>query len=176
MLVKVTNVGEPITQSGKNGKTYKVFDLEYEANGKLGKRKIFSFTDIYDTLQASMPDQQFNVKVVKNGQYFDWAEVIKAANGSSGSGENDLEETSAKPVQRAAKPAFATKPAGSWETAEERANRQELIVRQSSLSAAVSFHELIKDHETNLNDVIDTAKTFRDWVFGVEPAVTPRAE
>jgi hypothetical protein len=55
-------------------------------------------------------------------------------------------------------------PKSTYETPEERAARQVLIVRQSSISSAVEFavaHK-VKDPQ----EVIAIAKQFEDYVFG----------
>lgn len=54
---------------------------------------------------------------------------------------------------------------GNFETPEERAAKQVYIVRQSSLSTAVSLLAA-KKKEATLFEVIDTAKAFEAYVFG----------
>jgi hypothetical protein len=57
---------------------------------------------------------------------------------------------------------------GNWETSEERAQRQVMIVRQSSLSTAVQFMEVAKIKPTP-DDVINTAKIFEAYVLDKQP-------
>ncbi len=54
---------------------------------------------------------------------------------------------------------------GNWETAEERAARQTMIVRQSSLSTAVQLLALRKD-KAGASEVIEVAKQFEAFVMG----------
>lgn len=56
-------------------------------------------------------------------------------------------------------------PKGNWETSEERAARQVMIVRQSSLSNAVAFFDVAKV-KPSVNDVIEVAKQFEAFVLG----------
>lgn len=60
-----------------------------------------------------------------------------------------------------------TKVIGSnYETKEERAARQRLIVRQSSITAALAF---LGGKPGDINKVLETAEQFCDWVFEVKP-------
>jgi hypothetical protein len=63
----------------------------------------------------------------------------------------------------------------SWETAEERAARQILIVRQSSLSTAVSFAEVSKT-KPSVEEVIEIAKKFEAYVMGQKVTQTGDVE
>lgn len=54
-------------------------------------------------------------------------------------------------------------PRGTWETSEERAQRQVMIVRQSSVSSAVA----LKPKGTP-EEIIEVAKQFEAYVFGKE--------
>lgn len=60
-----------------------------------------------------------------------------------------------------------SKPAGkvtgsNWETSEERALRQRYIVRQSSITAALTF---LGDGAMEVKQVLDIAKQFEEFVF-----------
>jgi hypothetical protein len=80
--------------------------------------------------------------------YWDWVSI---------GGDNAVSET--KPASAAS----GTRVTGSnYETKEERAQRQILIVRQSSLSSAV---ELLGPGKS-VDDVINVAKQFEAYVFG----------
>lgn len=60
-----------------------------------------------------------------------------------------------------------TKVAGSnYETKEERAARQRLIVRQSSLTAALAF---LGGKPGEIHNVLKVADEFCNWVFEVKP-------
>ena len=67
-------------------------------------------------------------------------------------------------------PTGTTKVVGSnYETKEERAARQRLIVRQSSVTAAIGIMGLGAGEAGELNEVLDMADTITNWVFEVKP-------
>lgn len=53
---------------------------------------------------------------------------------------------------------------GNWETSEERAARQVMIVRQSSLSTAVALFDVNKT-KASPQDVVNVARLFEEYVF-----------
>src|SRR6266567_3078542 len=73
MLFKVIHVSDPITKTGKNNKAYKIIDVTYQSGGKTYTKKLTSYSDTYDLFAASLPDQTYDVEVVKNDAGFnDW--------------------------------------------------------------------------------------------------------
>ena len=56
-------------------------------------------------------------------------------------------------------------PKGNWETSEERAQRQIMIVRQSSLSNAVALLTANGGKKNTVGEVIDIARMFEDYVL-----------
>ena len=66
------------------------------------------------------------------------------------------------PTQAATGKATGTK--GTWETAEERATKQIMIIRQNALTNAVNF---VSDNAT-VEDVLETADRFASWVTDFE--------
>jgi hypothetical protein len=71
----------------------------------------------------------------------------------------------------AGKPAAAS-PRSTYETPEERAQRQILIVRQSSLSSAVALLTTGAKTAPSAQAVVDVAKEFEAYVFGVTSSTT----
>ena len=83
----------------------------------------------FKTLADAQSGQQYEITIVKNPQgYNDWT-ACSPANGAASHSD--------APAAAVAGKANAT-PRSTYETPEERAQRQVLIVRQSSLSNAVS--------------------------------------
>ena len=68
----------------------------------------------------------------------------------------------------------SSKAKSNWETTEERAARQVMIVRQSSLSSAVAFLAALepKGITKTADGVVDVAKTFEAYVFSKETKPT----
>lgn len=140
MRIKLIHVGG-ITKEAK----YSYFPLTYSKDGKEEKpKKIMSFDEkAFGELKNASPGEEFDVTLKKDDNgYWKWVEVVKAVAGS----------TPAQPVSKGS----------TYETPEERARRQVLIVRQSSLAQAVAFSAGMKD--VLIDDVLERASQFEDWV------------
>lgn len=125
---------------------------------KTESKKIMSFganAGAFKVLADSQAGQVYEVTVVKNAQgYNDWTAVVPS-NG---------EATSASaPANKSAAPAARS----TYETPEERAQRQILIVRQSSLSAAVATLA-VGAKSLKPEDVVAVAKIYENYVFDVK--------
>lgn len=142
MRIKVLEVGN-VTKE----KTYFVYPLKFESDGKTQERKMFSFnSDSYKALKDAKPDQVYEVKLEKdkNG-YWQWASVAEV----TGS---------------AAAASTGTSRASTFETPEERARRQVLIVRQNALTNAVAV--LARgDGAVAIPEVVALAGEFEQWVL-----------
>ena len=129
--------------------------------GKVESKKIMSFgagATTFKTLSASTAGTVFDIEVVKNAAgYNDWT-TATLSNGSA-------------PAQDAPQASIAgrttTTPKSTYETPEERAQRQILIVRQSSVSSAVALLGVGGKAPLKVGDVINTAKELEAYVFGV---------
>lgn len=140
--ITITSVGEAV----KQGKFFYV-PLEYNDKGKDFKKKIMDFAnkEIYATMKQAKVGEQYDIAVEKdNNGYWQWKTAsLVAANSAPAAGTN-----SAGTVR------------STYETPEERAVKQVLIVRQSCLAQAVALlgNSLIAD-------VLDVAEQFADWVM-----------
>lgn len=149
-------------QGGGNGKRpYKVAEVAYSADGKTKGMKVLAFAqpEVFKALEAINPKQGdiLDVQFSQNDKgYWQFASVEKGA-ASAG--------TSSNTTQSASSPAR-----GNWETPDERAQRQIMIVRQSSISSAVALSEAQKAKKTPA-DIIEDAKIFEAYVLGTTPAV-----
>jgi len=137
--------------------SYIQLDVAYKklADGKIEGKKIMSFAnkDAYAILSKATNGNQFTITSEKEGEFWQWVKV-EAIGANSGS-------------QEAAKSPAATgfaSPKSTYETAEERAARQVLIVRQSSLSAAVATLKTDKK-ELDPDQVMALAGRYNGWVF-----------
>lgn len=137
--------------------TYK--NLTYQ--GKTESKKIMSFganAPAFKALADAQPGSTWEVTVVKNAQgYNDWTSVQPATGTAAPAAPNKVTNNAA-PAARS-----------SYETPEERAQRQVLIVKQSSLSAAVATLT-VGSKGVKPDEVIDLAQKYTDWVFGVQKA------
>ncbi len=138
------------------GKKYVVAEVRYKnlTFGKVESKKIFSFgaqEQAFKALGDAKAGDVFEVEVKKNDQgYNDWVKVVQAPPGGG-------EQTSV-----ANAPAPRTN--NSWESAEERAKKQVLIVKQSSLSSAIAALSVGAKTTPPPELIIKTAQAFTDWV------------
>jgi hypothetical protein len=151
MLINIVDVGAPNTHAAKNGRSYQIIEVTYKnESGQIANKKLMSFSNpsVFNHVKSLAKGDSLNVTTEKDAAgYWQW----------TGIGGDETAPTSD------AKPATGGRVTGSnYETKEERAARQILIVRQSSLSSAVDLLGPGKSVE----DVIATAKQFEEYVFG----------
>jgi hypothetical protein len=150
MQVRITNV-EIEWAKGRTGK-YGKATVSYDFNGQARQQKIMSFAnpEVFKKVQE-MVGQNVEVEVAKNDSGFSEWKSISAG-------------TASTPASSGAAP--ATRVSGSnYETKEERAARQVLIVKQSSLSAAVASLTPGAKAALDSASVIKLAQEYTDWVF-----------
>lgn len=155
-------IANPVSTVPTAKGSYQVIDLAYKNKSfqdKLEGKKVMSFTnkDVFAALQKAQFGDIFEISRVKNDKgFWDWT----AAN----TGSADTQPAPAQQVTQASVKTGTVTPKSNYETAEERAARQVLIVRQSSISSAVEFAiaNKIKDE----NEVLRLATRFEDHVFG----------
>ena len=152
--------------------SYQTADVAYKNNsfqGKVEGKKVMSFgatKDSFSTLALAQPGESYEVTIVKNDKgYNDWVSMAKAEAGA----------ISAAVSAPAGGKAPAATPRSTYETPEERAQRQVLIVRQSSLSASVNLLLAGAKTPPSVESVLAIAKQFEDYVFGKQ-ALGPISE
>jgi hypothetical protein len=144
--MKIVLLGTPeVEDKGK----YSQLLVKYQSDGKDSERKIMSFTfkDVYNALKQGQTGDAFDVKLEKDGKYWNWVEVKSL-------GKEEV--SSGMPSKKAS---------GGWETPEERAAKQIYIVRQSSLSSAIAYLNLPNTDDTSIENVLEVAKAFEAYVF-----------
>ena len=153
MQVQIVNV--QVDWVGEGRKKYGAAVVDYKWNGESRKQKIMSFAnpDVFKKVQE-MVGQTVEVEVGKNDRgYNEWRSINVGASDATGVASPGATNT--------------TRVSGSnYETKEERAARQVLIVKQSSLSAAVA--SLTPGAKATLDPatVLERAQAYTDWVFG----------
>ena len=167
MRIEIINV-QAATKPTKTGKTYVQLDVAYKnltREGKIEGKKIMPFQnpDVHDNLQKATMGQVFEVTTVKEGEYWQWSNVQEVAKGGN-----------MEPQTSAASSGYASKgtpsPKSTYETPEERAARQRLIVRQSCLSNAVETLKVDKKG-VDPTEALKLAERYVGWVFGEEAKV-----
>jgi len=158
MSIKIQEVTVETVQKGKN--KYQVANVVYTDGGKNFTKKIMSFANpaVFDTVKNAKSGEEYEVKAVKDGDYWNWASIEKVDAGTTR-------------AAGAGTPATGGKVVGSnYETAEERKLRQMLIVKQSSIANAIEFltsaQRLPEGGGFNVKDVLNVAQEFVDFVYG----------
>jgi len=154
-ILSVTINTKPTTRG-----SYQEADVAYKNNtfqGKVEGKKIMSFgasKKAFEVLsEGTAGGKTYEVTVVKNDKgYNDWVDMKEAS--------VDASTSPSKAPTSGANPA----PRSNYETPEERAQRQVLIVRQSSLSAAISTIG-VGAKGVKPADVLALADQYSDWVF-----------
>lgn len=147
--MKIVLTGTPEIES--KGK-YNQMVVNYNNDGKQGTRKVVSFGDsesVYNMLKTANSGDAFEIKLKKDGKYWNWV-------GGEPLGKED--------VVTGVTVATSGKRSGDWETREERAARQVYIVRQSSLSNAITYYQA-SESMPSPETIIELAKMFERYVF-----------
>lgn len=159
MEIKVISISDPVSKSKGKGK-WNEFELEYSTAQGSKKRIFRSFDDIYNTVKAFKIGASYDVKVVKEGDYWKWT------------GAEELPEGAAPSVGTPARSGGGTdwnaKNALDRERFEFDKEKQPLIVRQSMVAAAVAS----LPQGSSIEDVLSRAQEFVDFVFDSEAVQT----
>ena len=170
MQVNVVDVSNLNTHTAKNGRQYQSVEVMYKNDqGQAQNKKLMSFANpsVFKAAQAWNKGDVVHVSTEKdtNG-YWQWTAV-----GNADSVSDKRSDDAPATQGNAAKP--ATRVSGSnYETSDERAARQVMIVRQSSLSNAVATLG-IEGSKATANDVITLAKLYEQFVLAGEALETP---
>ncbi len=144
-------------------KGYSVTEVSYKTDdGKTKGIKIFPFKEqaaVAKAFEGAQSGDVFDVEFEQNDKGF-WQFRSAAKTGKT-------EVTEAVVGQKATTSGATAKGGSNWETSEERAARQVMIVRQSSLSTAVAYLTSVepKGSTRSPNDVIDVARIFETYVL-----------
>ena len=157
---KIVSIDLNATITKASGGTYKGAEIVFkDANGKVQTKNIHEnglkyAPAVKNGLESLEPGDNFTVEMEKKDDFWTWISIKKGI---------EQEEKQKTTTQQS-----TTTKSTSWETAEERAARQKLIVRQSSLTNAIAFLVLQGRAHATEEDVIETATTFYNWVFEKE--------
>jgi hypothetical protein len=160
MQIQIIDVGTPNTHAAKNGRTYQSLEITYKGNdGKVSAKKLMSFSNPSVFKAAGSWNKGDTVDIVTqkdDAGYWQWTGIGDGASA---------------PTQSAAPAASgggtATRVTGSnYETKEERAARQVMIVRQSSISSAIAAQSVGGKGPLAPEAVIEYAKQLEAYVLG----------
>lgn len=160
MKIQVLSVNVNHIPNAKGG--YDVAEVAYKdlAQGKVGGKKVMSFTDkaVFNAVKGMQTNGFYEIAIAKEAgndgkEYWQWKSVV--------------ESTGEAAPAAGGKPSF-TAPKSNYETPEERVARQRLIVRQSSISNAIAMLKTDKV-QLSYDDVAALADRLADWVYA-QPA------
>ena len=177
--MQIEIVANPVNTIPTAKGSYQVIELAYKNKSfqdKLEGKQVMSFTnrEVFSALKEASFGDVFNVSRVKNDKgFWDWTSVANAGGGAVSSNPS----SGVVPASQAGLTVKGnTSPKSTYETSEERAARQILIVRQSSISSAVEL--AVANKIKNPEEVIIIDKQFEAYVFGheTEPAAVDTPE
>lgn len=152
MNITIVNVDVTTPAGKKYNQAEVIFKNE---SGQVQNKKLFSFNNpsVFAALKDAKSGDQFSITQVKNDKgYWDWT---AASSGASAPASQAAPATAAPSRQVNS----------NYETKEERAFRQRLIVRQSSLSSAVACLSPGAKSSLDPDAVLALAERFNEWVF-----------
>lgn len=155
----------PKSATSKAGKPYRLVEIAYKNNnfGKLEEAKINEYSPLFKQVADLQVGASYDVTKEKDDNgYFQWKSVVSSAGGAP-----LPNATSAKTNAVPASGAQATR--STYETPEERAKKQVLIVKQSSVAQAVALHTAGAKTTPPLEAVLKTAQQLTDWVLDDKP-------
>ena len=165
----VVAVDMEATITKKGGGTYEgvefVFkDEEGKTQTKAFHNNTFKFNPaLKNTLADLNKGDKFTAEMEKDGDFWNWKKLSKGA-------VEDTETKQTSSQAPAAKQSYQPRPNDTYENKEERAARQVLIVRQSSISSAIAFcaqqKDFFKGTDDAVGEVLNVAARFEAWVLG----------
>lgn len=161
--VKIQEVNVEFVKNGKNG--YEVANVNYIYKGEAKTTKIMSFSNpqVFKDVQK-LVGKTVEVDTTQNGKYTNWAKLTPVADSPdqqpSVGGKSDVVKSTAV--------------RSTYETPEERAQRQLMIVRQSSISNALAFVAQQGAEAASIEQVLAVAQEFVDFVYAKD--ALPEAE
>lgn len=152
-----------VTEWSEN-KKYEIATVTFKnvQTQKVEAKKIMSFSspEVYSKLKGAKQGDQFNVELSKTEgkdgrSYWNWIGLgaVEQSNNHSQTGGKEANISRTLPS-----------PKSTYETPEERAKRQELIVRQSSVSSSLEYLKLC-ERKATMDEVLSFADIIYNWVF-----------
>lgn len=158
-----TNIETKQTTKG----SYQQLEVAYKdltQGGKVTARKLMSFTNkaVFDRMATAKATDIFEVAMEKDDKgYWNWKEVKR--------GEAPAQSATAPSSQPSARTSTSSNVnvrSSTYETPEERSQKQVYIIRQSSISAAVNALSVGAKTPPKAVEVIEYAKELEAFVFG----------
>lgn len=172
--VEIVNVGAPTKVPTARG-FYSVIEVAYKQDGKVTGKK---FPDcynpvVYPQLQSSKPGDNFLVTSEKDAKgYYQWTSIEQVAAEAAGSASAQPGATGgsgqATTRQNTSGGSSGRVTGSNYETPEERATKQAIIVRQFAINAAIEALKAvttIEGSDTDVEDIKVLARQIEDFVY-----------
>lgn len=146
--------------------SYQVCELAFKNKtfqDKVEGKKLMSFAEkeAFTILSNAKMGEVFTVSRVKDEKgYWKWASVVSGSAAPAAATPTYQSQATGAPMANAT-------PKSTYETPEERAKRQVMIVRQSSISNAIALLKTEK-HTPTTKEVLAVAKEFENFVLGID--------
>ena len=154
--ITIQEVTQEYVKKGKQGYT-KATVVYTDEKGENRTKSLMSFANpaVFDAIKDATQGDKYDVKAVKEGEYWNWAAAVKMV---------------ADSVPGAYKAVSGGKVTGSnYETPDERKIKQLYIIKQSSISNAIEFVKYSQRDGVEpytVGDILDIAQEFVDFVYG----------
>lgn len=170
MQIRVIEIGA-VESVNKGRNTWQQITVKYRGDKGEQSRSIKSFEkDVFNAFKQEIkPGDTVDVKIVKEGDFWNWKEAKVVEGGSDNQAETSAQKGSSNTGTT------GSKKVGDWETSAERAARQRYIVRQSSISSAIEYFSNRGFDGVGIAEILNVAETFERHVFGEKAAETPIA-
>ena len=154
MQIEVVSINTNTVPTAKG--SYQVTEVAYKdmKDGKINGKKIMSFTnkDVYKVMTNAKVGDKYDIGLEKDDKgYWQWSSATLSTGGTS-----------------TAAPSGNSSPRSTYETAEERATKQDFIIRQSSLTNAINTLKTDKNTPA-FEDVVKLAEEYVKFVYNKPP-------
>lgn len=161
LVIKIIAV-EQQTAKASTGKDYELVEVTYKNKSfqdkvEVKKHNQYGNKDVFNALKKAEPGEVYTVSREKDAKgYWQWVGITEGEDAQPAASQAPSKATIATPA-----------PKSTYETPEERAKKQVYIVRQSSITAAITILKTDKKNPT-VDEVLDIAKKFENYVFGID--------
>lgn len=165
-MPQITIQGVNIDTVTKGRNSYQVATVVYTTGrGEQKEKKVMSFSNpaVFAAVSKATQGQVFDV-VSGEAPYFNWASATLMGAGEA-------------PKAATAAPGGGKATVSTYETADERKIKQLYIVKQSSIANALEYLKSTQPTgEYGVNDVINVAQEFVDFVYGTNETLSKGLE
>lgn len=150
------------TKVGKNDKPYQVLEIAYKnlGDGKITAKKMTSYGEksVYEAFVNAKSGEVFTVTSEKVGDFWEWKAVSQTPPGL-GAGAGSINKPASMPSKS---------PVSTYETKEERAQRQVHIAKTSGLSNAITVLSIGAKTPPDTTQILALAQKFTDHILNLE--------